>query len=212
MGEPEEPVDPEPAKPKWGAARYLLWIDVETTGLDPENDQLLEVALAVTGPLPNLQHYASWSRVLSLPQEYEGDIFEAHMDNGLYEEAIESELGWTEFRHMALGWVQGAVRYGDWKPSPMCGASVHFDRRFIETRDRGLDWSERLFTYRNLDVSSLREFATPLLGAGLIADAIAKDPIMNAPSEHRAASDLRKSIAIARLVAQLFNGHIRKET
>ena len=55
-------------KPIWGAAGRLLWIDLETTGLNPKADKILEVGLAVTGPAPNFELMALKGWLVSPPR------------------------------------------------------------------------------------------------------------------------------------------------
>lgn len=134
----------------------LIWIDMEMSGLSPQHDQILEVALVVTDAALNV---VSEAPVLVLNQ---GDAVLSAMDDwnksthaksGLLERVRSSTLSAREVEARMLFFLQPLVPA---KVSPMCGNSVCQDRRFLA---RHMPELEAWFHYRNLDVSTLKELA-----------------------------------------------------
>ncbi len=132
----------------------LIWIDMEMTGLQPDSDRIIEVALIVTdGQLAVLAESPVW--VLHQP----GEVLDAmdswnkgtHSKSGLIEKVRASEL--TEAK-VEAGAIEFLARHVPAKISPMCGNSICQDRRFLA---RWMPQLESYFHYRNLDVSTLKE-------------------------------------------------------
>jgi oligoribonuclease len=135
---------------------HLIWIDMEMTGLVPERDRIIEVALVVTD--------ANLSMIAAAPVwvVHQDDTVLAAMDSwnqgthgksGLIDKVKASALDETAVEDAALAFL--AQHVGS-KMSPMCGNSICQDRRFLAR------WMPRLedwFHYRNLDVSTLKELA-----------------------------------------------------
>ena len=134
----------------------LIWIDLEMTGLFPEQDRIIEVAVVVTDPM--------------LTVRIEGPVFAVHqsdavldgMDNwnkgthgrsGLTERVRASTVDEAAAEVQVIAFLQQYVPKGK---SPMCGNSICQDRRFLARTMPGL---EAFFHYRNLDVSTLKELA-----------------------------------------------------
>jgi oligoribonuclease len=134
----------------------LIWIDCEMTGLEPDTDRILEVAVVVTSP--------------DLSQRVEGPVFAIHqsdavldgMDNwnkgthgksGLIDRVKASEVDEARAAAETIAFLEQYVPKGK---SPMCGNSVCQDRRFLA---RTMPTLEAFFHYRNLDVSTLKELA-----------------------------------------------------
>ena len=134
----------------------LIWIDLEMTGLFPEQDRIIEVAVVVTDPM--------------LTVRIEGPVFAVHqsdtvldgMDNwnkgthgrsGLTERVRASTVDEAAAEAQVIAFLQQYVPKGK---SPMCGNSICQDRRFLARTMPGL---EAFFHYRNLDVSTLKELA-----------------------------------------------------
>jgi oligoribonuclease len=162
----------------------LIWIDLEMTGLDTLNDQILEIATLVTD-----QHL----EVLA-----EGPVIAIHQAD----KVIAGMDEWNTTQHGKSGLI-GRVRASRWNEqkaeretlaflrhwvpagaSPMCGNSVCQDRRFLA---RCMPDLERYFHYRNLDVSTLKELAkrwAPAVAAGFSKE-----------SRHLAMDDIRDTIA-----------------
>ncbi|MBC3936433.1 oligoribonuclease [Undibacterium sp. CY7W] len=132
----------------------LIWVDMEMTGLDPDNDRIIEVAVVVTDSELN---------VLA-----EGPVFAIHQSDA----TLDKMDAWNKGTHGRSGLIDrvkaSTVSEDDaeqalidflkvWVPagkSPMCGNSICQDRRFMA---RGMPKLEAFFHYRNLDVSTLKE-------------------------------------------------------
>jgi oligoribonuclease len=132
----------------------LIWIDMEMTGLAPDSDRIIEVALLVTDPQLNL---IAEGPVLVVHQPDE--VLEAmdswnkgvHGKSGLIDKVKASRLDEATVEVRMLEFLAPHVPVG---ASPMCGNSICQDRRFLA---RWMPKLETYFHYRNLDVSTLKE-------------------------------------------------------
>jgi oligoribonuclease len=164
-------------------ANNLIWVDIEMSGLDPEVEKVLEVAVVVTdtqlntvaeGPVlvvhqPNavLDAMDAWNK-------------NTHAKSGLIERVRASAFSAADVDARLVDFLQQYVPAG---VSPLCGNSVHQDRRFMV---RYLPRFEAHFHYRNLDVSTLKELMRrwkPELAAG-----------MTKHGRHEALADIYESI------------------
>jgi oligoribonuclease len=162
----------------------LIWIDLEMTGLDPDRDSIIEIAvlvtdahlnvlaegpeLAVRQPLATLEAMDEWNR-------------KTHGGSGLWQRVLDSVHDTASAEQAVLDFLSQWVPPGK---SPMCGNSICQDRRFLY---REMPRLERYFHYRNLDVSTVKELArrwAPEVSAGL-----------KKASAHTALSDIRESVA-----------------
>lgn len=170
---------------------HLIWIDLEMTGLDTDNDTILEIAtlvtdkelnelaegpmLAIATPLERLQAMDDWNR-------------NQHGKSGLWQRALESTVTLAEAEARTLAFLR------QWLPekaSPMCGNSICQDRRFLH---REMSELEQFFHYRNLDVSSVKELVkrwAPQIMSGF-----------RKAGTHLAMADIRDSIAELRYYRQ----------
>ncbi|HSA90106.1 MAG TPA: oligoribonuclease [Burkholderiales bacterium] len=134
----------------------LIWIDMEMTGLQPDADRVIEIAMLVTDPQLNV---VATGPVLVVHQPDE--VLDAmdtwnkatHAKTGLIERVRASSLSESDVERQALEFLAAHVPAS---VSPMCGNSICQDRRFLAR------WMPRLeahFHYRNLDVSTLKELA-----------------------------------------------------
>ncbi|WP_227496533.1 oligoribonuclease [Massilia litorea] len=132
----------------------LVWVDMEMTGLDPDTDRIIEVAVVVTDMHLN---------VLA-----EGPVFAIHQSD----ETLDKMDNWNKGTHGKSGLIDrvraSTVTEADAEvaliaflknfvpanKSPMCGNTICQDRRFMA---RGMPKLEAFFHYRNLDVSTLKE-------------------------------------------------------
>jgi len=162
----------------------LIWIDLEMTGLDPQNDLIIEIATVVTDS--ELNELAE-GPVLAIHQP---DAVLAGMDewntnqhggSGLTERVRKSRIDAATAERETLAFLEQWVSKG---ASPMCGNSICQDRRFMA---RLMPTLEEFFHYRNLDVSTLKELAK--LWAPKVYEGFKKD------SSHLALNDIRDSIA-----------------
>jgi oligoribonuclease len=134
----------------------LIWIDMEMSGLSPDTDSVLEVALVVTDGELNMIAEAP---VLVVRQsDAVLDAMDAwnkgtHGKSGLIDKVKASPFGDAEVEAQMLAFLNQHVPK---RTSPMCGNSICQDRRFLA---RHMPELEAYFHYRNLDVSTLKELA-----------------------------------------------------
>jgi oligoribonuclease len=132
----------------------LIWIDMEMTGLQPDSDRVIEIAMLVTDPQLNV---LATGPVLVVHQPDEVlDSMDSwnkstHAKTGLIERVRASSLSEAEAERQA---VEFLAPYVPATTSPMCGNSICQDRRFLA---RWMPRLEAYFHYRNLDVSTLKE-------------------------------------------------------
>jgi oligoribonuclease len=135
---------------------HLIWIDLEMTGLDPDRDRIIEVAVVVTDAQvtrrvegPVLAVHQSDAVLDAMDAWNKG----THGRSGLIERVRASTLDEAAAEARVLEFLQRHVPKGK---SPMCGNSICQDRRFLA---RTMPALEAWFHYRNLDVSTLKELA-----------------------------------------------------
>ena len=134
----------------------LVWVDMEMTGLQPDTDRVIEIAVVVTD--------------MHLTVQVEGPVIAIHQSD----EALDAMDSWNKNTHGRSGLIdrvkaslfseQDAIAQirtflGQYVPpgkSPMCGNSICQDRRFMA---RWMPELEEFFHYRNLDVSTLKELS-----------------------------------------------------
>ena len=136
--------------------RNLVWLDCEMTGLDPEKERLIEIAVVITGP--DLEPRVD-GPVLVIHQSDEVlDRMDAwnkgtHGRSGLIDKVRASSLDEAQAEAILLDFLARYVPKGS---VPMCGNSIGQDRRFLV---RYMPRLEAFFHYRNVDVSTLKELA-----------------------------------------------------
>lgn len=134
----------------------LIWVDLEMTGLEPQQDEIIEIATIVTDkdlntlaegpviaihqPLQTMQAMDEWNT-------------KHHGESGLTQRVLDSEYSMQQAEQLTIEFLQEYVPAGK---SPMCGNSICQDRRFMA---RLMPDLEAFFHYRNLDVSTLKELA-----------------------------------------------------
>ena len=149
-------------------ANNLIWIDLEMTGLDTQNDLIIEIATIVTDSELNV---LAEGPMLAIHQS---DAIMAGMDewntnqhgkSGLTERVKNSTFSVEDVEQKTLYFLREYVPKG---VSPMCGNSICQDRRFMA---RLMPELEDFFLYRNLDVSTLKELAkrwSPNIAKGVV--------------------------------------------
>lgn len=129
----------------------LLWMDVETSGLDPDKHSLLEVELRVTSMQADLYAQQSWLLPLTDDMVFSQWALETHTANGLLSDMARADLGIEQIR---TSMRQFLADYESWNLHP-AGSSVHFDIMFLEanllqvTRLPGIH-------HQRMDLTSLR--------------------------------------------------------
>jgi len=132
----------------------LIWVDMEMTGLDPDTDKILEVAVIVTDSQLNV---LAEGPVLAIHQsDATLDKMDAwnkgtHGKSGLIDRVKASEVTEAIAEETLIAFLKDYVPANK---SPMCGNTICQDRRFMV---RGMQKLEAFFHYRNLDVSTLKE-------------------------------------------------------
>ncbi len=161
----------------------LLWIDMEMTGLQPESDRIIEIAIVVTDSALNTVAEAPVLVVHQADSVLDGmDAWNkgTHGKSGLIEKVKASRLAEAEAELQMVAFLN---EYVPKQVSPMCGNSICQDRRFLA---RWMPALEGYFHYRNLDVSTLKELAKrwrPELSKGLTKH-----------GKHEALADIYESI------------------
>ena len=134
----------------------LAWLDMEMTGLSPDTDRIIEVAIVITDA--NLETVAEAPTLVVHQPDSVLDAMDAwnkstHGKSGLIEKVKASTLDDASVEAQMLAFLK---EYVPANTSPMCGNSICQDRRFMA---RWMPQLEAYFHYRNLDVSTLKELA-----------------------------------------------------
>jgi oligoribonuclease len=134
----------------------LVWMDCEMSGLDPEKERLLEIAVVITGPQlhpriegPVLVIHQSQQLLDGMDAWNKG----THGKSGLIDKVKASSLTEAQAEQQLLDFIG---RYVPRSASPLCGNTISQDRRFLV---RYMPRLEAWLHYRNLDVSTLKELA-----------------------------------------------------
>lgn len=145
----------------------LVWLDMEMTGLEPDRDRVIELAMVITNShLEVIAESAVWAlhQPDSVLEGMDDWNKKTHGKSGLIEKVKSSVLSEADVEAQALDFLKRHVPTGK---SPMCGNSICQDRRFMA---RHMPKLEAYFHYRNLDVSTLKELCkrwTPEIAKGV---------------------------------------------
>ena len=164
-------------------SKRLIWIDLEMTGLDTQNDSIIEIATVVTEP--NLKIVAEGPNLAIHQSDYVLDQMDnwnktQHKKSGLVDRVRKSNISLKDAEDMTLEFLQ---KLSDKGQCPMCGNSICQDRRFLA---RLMPSLEAHFNYRNLDVTSIK------IASQLWAPEIARS--YTKTSKHLARDDIFDSI------------------
>jgi oligoribonuclease len=166
------------------SANNLIWVDLEMTGLNPEKERIIEMAIIITDSQLNILAEAP---VLAIHQSdgllnsMDAWNTKQHNSSGLVERVRKSTITEAQAEAAMLEFLRQYVPAGK---SPMCGNTIYQDRRFLV---KYMPELERYFHYRLLDVSTLKELA--LRWAPRVYNGLQKE------STHLALDDVRDSIA-----------------
>jgi oligoribonuclease len=176
---------------------YLVWMDLEMTGLDPNVDTILEIATIITDG--QLNTVAEGPNIVIHQPDSVLDVMgdwckEHHGDSGLTARVRASMISMLDAEQQSLDFIKAHVAEG---VSPLCGNSIHQDRRFLVPYMPTL---EAYLHYRNIDVSTVKELARRWY------------PNIQVPrkaGEHLALADVRESIAELKFYREkVFNANI----
>jgi oligoribonuclease len=162
----------------------LVWMDLEMTGLDPEDNVIIEIATIITDDELNI---IAEGPVIAVHQpDYELDKMDSwnvktHGGSGLVDRVKASTVSMAEAEKQTLEFVEQYVKKGH---SPLCGNSIHQDRRFLVKQ---MPLLEEYMHYRNIDVSTLKELAKRWKPSIL--------PGFKKGGSHKALDDILESIA-----------------
>ena len=161
----------------------LIWLDMEMTGLNPDTDRIIEIAIVVTdsqlvtvAEAPVLVVRQTDAALDAMDNWNKG----THGRSGLIEKVKASALAEAEAERSMLDFL---AQHVPTRASPMCGNSICQDRRFLA---RWMPELEAYFHYRNLDVSTLKELVRrwkPELARGVVKN-----------GKHEALADIYESI------------------
>ena len=174
------------------AENNLIWIDLEMTGLKPEEDCIIEIATVITdgqlnllaeGPVMALNQPET---VLAAMDDWN---MNQHTRSGLLQRVRSSEYSEADAETLTLEFLREYVPAG---VSPMCGNTIYQDRRFLY---RYMPELEKYFHYRNLDVSTVKELVKRWTGN--------PEPF-DKESTHLALNDIRDSIEELRHYRELY--------
>ncbi len=161
----------------------LIWIDLEMTGLDPERDQIIEIATIVTDAHLNVLAEGPAMAIFATDELLDGMdewCTTHHGASGLTQRVKDSKISALEAEAKTMEFLAPWVEQG---ASPLCGNSVHQDRRFLV---KYMPKLEAYCHYRNIDVSTVKELAkrwAPDMARGL-----------KKQGAHLALDDIRESI------------------
>ena len=134
----------------------LVWLDCEMSGLDPEKERLLEIALVVTGPNltpriegPVIVIHQSDALLGSMDAWNKG----THGKSGLIDKVKASTVDEQQAEEVLIAFLK---KYVSKAATPMCGNTISQDRRFLV---KYMPKFEAWFHYRNIDVSTLKELS-----------------------------------------------------
>ncbi len=134
----------------------LVWIDLEMTGLFPDKDRIIEIAVVVTDPQLTVRVEGPVLAIHQTDAVLDGmDAWNkgTHGRSGLIDRVRASTVSEADAQAQVIAFLRGHVGKGK---SPMCGNSICQDRRFLANTMPEL---ESFFHYRNVDVSTLKELA-----------------------------------------------------
>ena len=170
----------------------LIWIDLEMTGLDPNDEKIIEIATLITDSDLNIVAEGP-NLIISQPNELLDRMDEwnqkQHRSSGLTEQVKKSDI--TE-QIAEIETLEFISKYVGEKVSPMCGNTVSHDRRFLS---KYMPRLEAYFNYRHIDVSSFKEVAVRWMNEAQVYEK---------KGSHRALGDILESVEELRFYKKIF--------
>lgn len=197
--------------------KVMVWVDEETTGLNPDTDRILELGVIITDYDLNILNERKWYiKDVGWEEALEANPFvkEMHDKSGLTAEllslpelrtlkrmndgsgnyplaGVTGRCGWGSIQasHLAYVWLTQELKLPE-GVYPMCGSSVHFDRKFAEVH---LPILNSFFHYRNIDISTLKELCK-ILNPDLYSRIYSETGFDKANAVHRVLPDIRETL------------------
>ncbi len=163
-------------------SKYLIWLDMEMSGLNPETDSILEVAVVVTDNelkiIDQLESIAI-NQPDSVLSNMDSWNTAAHTKSGLVERVKRSQISVDDAQELVLNFVKKYVKKNT---TPLCGNTVYQDRKFII---KYMPKLEDFLHYRLIDVSTIKELAKRWYS---------NMPVFEKHNKHEALADIIESI------------------
>jgi oligoribonuclease len=179
----------------------VIWLDLETTGLDPSAGHILEIGMVATR-LPTFEVVAEWDAVIlpsvigrpatsaELASMFKGmhpTVQEMHTKSGLWEE-VPNGVPLAAAMKKAREFFNNNAGRTDTGQSPMAGANPSFDRGWLKAQGPETRALEKLFSYRHFDVRTITQLQSWVFGI----------PYQNLTPQHRALDDCHDAIHAVR--------------
>lgn len=180
----------------------ICWIDIETTGLEPSTDKVLEVAAVMTDDklveVGAFLAITDEARTVDM-SEVDRVVQDMHASNGLWAESLMSGQPRVQVDELLTSFIgyhcpgMKADRGGAKDGPQLGGSTVNFDRAFLKQH---LKMAHSCLHYRNVDVSTMNEMARRFWPT------VYENRPKEAQAAHRALSDIRFSLTVARHYAE----------
>lgn len=168
----------------------LVWVDLETTGLDRDGDEILEVGVIITDRFGNIKDTKAWvvaQRNEDWAEDMDDTVRAMHQKSGLIEAVDDADLFIGDVEDDVCAWLREHGLHPDMK-MVLAGSTVGFDRGFLDEHTPAII---DMFGHRSVDVSSIKEICKRV--NPMIADAWAERAAAS-EKPHRSIADLHMSI------------------